>query len=223
MNLGLLVTEGPSLARGALVVIEIAAGHLTLGFIGGLILTIMQVYGGKFASNLSNMIQKIFRSIPALVLLIMAYFGLTRIISMPAIIVAIIALGVRSMAYQSQVFRGGFKGVDPKQMEAALSIGMSRFQAVRSIILPQVLRKVIGPWSNIFNMEVKDISLAYAIGVLEILKRGRYIIRYTHGNSLLIYLSVAVFYFILARAGNMVLYRLEEMLRVPGFEGRGGS
>ncbi len=223
MNLGLLAREGPSLAQGALVVIKIAAGHLTLGLIGGITLAIMQVYGGRFASSISDIIQKIFRSIPVLVLLIMAYFGLTRLVEMPAIIVAIIALGVRSMAYQSQVFRGGFKAVDPGQMESALSIGMTKLESIRFIILPQVLRKVIGPWSNIFNMEVKDISLAYAIGVLEILKRGRYIIRYTHGNSLLIYLSVALFYFLLARAGNTILYRLEALLRVPGFEGRGDS
>jgi len=218
--MGILIDEYRSLLTGAWIVIEIAACHLTIGFILGLILASAQVFGNRFISFTASTIQNIIRGIPALVILLLAYFGLTKLIDMSPIVVAIIGLGIRSSAYQSQVFRGGLKAIDRGQLEAALSIGMSKVQAIRYIIMPQALRLCIGPWTNIFNAEVKDVSLAYSIGVLEILKRGRFIIRYTHGNSMLIYCTIALFYFVLVRIGNTVLYRLEDRLWIPGFERR---
>ena len=216
----ILVKEFPSLLQGALLVIKIAAGHLALGFVLGLILASMEVYGGKIISLLGRTIQKVIRGIPALVLLMLMYFSLSRLTDVSTTFVAIVALGIRSAAYQSQVFRGGIKAIESGQMEAALSIGMRKLRAIRRIILPQALRLVIGPWSNIYTMEVKDVSLAYSIGVLEILRRARFIIRYTHGNALLLYTVIALFYFILTRLGNTLLYRLEAKLWIPGFERR---
>jgi polar amino acid transport system permease protein len=216
-----LLKELPSLLQGALLVIEIAAGHLALGFVLGLILVVMQVYGSKPISLLGFAIERILRGVPALVILMLTYFGLSGILRVSSVVIAILALALRSAAYQSQVFRGGIKAIESGQMEAALSIGMSRLKAVWRVILPQAIRLVIGPWSNIFTMEVKDVSLAYSIGVLEVLKRARFIIRYTHGNALLLYGLIAVFYFLLTRAGNMLLYRLEAKLWIPGFEKRG--
>jgi polar amino acid transport system permease protein len=219
----ILLKEFPSLLQGALLVIEIAAGHLALGFLLGLVLAAMEVYGGKSISLLGRTIQKVLRGIPALVLLMLMYFGLTRVVDMSSTVIAIVALGLRSAAYQSQVFRGGIKAIESGQMEAALSIGMGKLKAIRRIILPQALRLVIGPWSNIFTMEVKDVSLAYSIGVLEILRRARFIIRYTHGNAMLLYCMIALFYFIIVRLGNTFLYRLEGKLWIPGFERRGST
>jgi len=219
----ILIKEYKSLLTGALIVLEVATGHLTLGFVIGLLLAAMQVYGNRFISFTAITIQKVLRGIPALVLLMLVYFGLTSLIDMSPVVVAIIALGLRSSAYQSQVFRGGIQAIESGQREAALSIGMSRLMTIRLIIFPQALRLVIGPWTNIFTMEVKDVSLAYSIGVLELLRRGRFIIRYTHGNAMLIYCTVAVFYFIIVRIGNTLLYRLEDKLLIPGFERRGGK
>ncbi len=216
----ILVSEFGSLLQGALIVIEIAACHLTLGLIFGLVLAVGQVYGNKFISITASVIQNIIRGVPALVILLLAYFGLTYFVDMSPVMVAIIGLGVRSAAYQSQVFRGGMQAIEHGQVDAALSIGMSQIQAIRYIILPQALRLCIGPWTNIFNAEIKDVSLAYSIGVLEILKRGRFIIRYTHGNSMLIYCTIALFYFVIVRIGNTILYRLEKKLWIPGFERR---
>lgn len=219
--MGILLREARSLLQGALLVIEIGAGHLALGFILGLLLTAIEVYGGPVLSRLGSIVQKILRGLPALVLLMLVYLGVTRLIRMPSVLVAIVALGMRSAAYQSQVFRGGIEAIDSGQMEAAYSIGMGKVQAIRKVIFPQVLRLVIGPWTNVFTMEIKDVSLAYAIGVMEILQRARGIILYTHGNAMLVYGAVAVFYFILVRVVNIFLYRLEKRLWIPGFERRG--
>jgi polar amino acid transport system permease protein len=216
----ILIHEYASLLQGGLVVIVLAAGLLTLGFFLGLTLAAMEVYGNRYVSFLASSTQKIIRGVPALVLLYLGLFGLTALIDMPTILVAIIALGVRSAAYQSQIFRGAIQAIESGQMEAAQAIGMSKIKAIRYIIIPQVLRRAIGPWTNEFSAEVKDTSLAYAIGVLEILKRGRFIINYSHGNAMLIYCVIAIYFFILTRTGNAILYRIERRISIPGFERR---
>ena len=206
--------------KGGLVAIELAIGLLSLGFFLGIVLAAFEVYGNKFFSILATSIQKVIRGIPALVLLMLGFFGLTSIFDVSPLWVAMFVLGLRSAAYQSQIFRGAIQSIDLGQMEAAKAIGMSKRKAIQYIIVPQVLKLSIGPWTNEFSAEVKDTSLAYSIGVLEILRRGRFIINYSHGNAMLIYCVIAIFYFIVTRSGNSILYRIERRITVPGFERR---
>jgi len=209
--------EAPYLLKGLLITIELLVGLLILGFVGGLFLAIVEVYGGRFVSKLAAFIQRALRAIPALVLLFLAYYAL----SLPPLFTAIIALGLRSSAYQSQIFRGSIQAIKSGQMLAARSMGMTRFQGIWYVVIPQAIRLAIGPWSNEYASETKDTSLAYVIGVVEIMRRSRYIISYTYGNALLIYGIVALVYLVITRGGNAVLYWLESKLRVPGFEKRG--
>lgn len=216
--LQILGGEAPYLLKGLLITIQLLIGLLSLGLVGGLLLAVAEVYGGKVFSTVAVTIQRILRGIPALVLLFLSYYAL----DVPPLIASIIALGLRSSAYQSQIFRGSIQAIQSGQMMAARSLGMSKIKAVIHIILPQALRLAIGPWSNEYASETKDTSLAYVVGVIEIMRRARYIISYTYGNALLIYALVAVVYFIITRGGNAILYRLERKLGVPGFERRGG-
>ena len=105
---------------------------------------------------------------------------------------------------------------------AARSVGMSKFQAIRHIILPQALRLSLPPWSNEYSSVIKDTSLAYAVGVIELVREGRYIIVRTF-EPMIIYVTIAFIYFILTYAGNKSLGHLEEKLKIPGFETRGGK
>jgi len=100
---------------------------------------------------------------------------------------------------------------------AARSLGMSKFQAIWHIILPQTLRLAIPPWSNEYSSVLKDTSLAYAVGVIELVREGRYIIVRTF-EPMLIYITVALIYFLLTYVGNWLLGFLEEKLAVPGYE-----
>lgn len=216
----ILLKEYPSLLIGGLVTIELAIGLLALGFFLGMVLAAFEVYGNKFFSRLATAIQKVIRGIPALVMLMLGFFGLTSIIDIPALWIAMLVLGIRSAAYQSQIFRGAIQSIDVGQMEAAKAIGMSKRKAIQYVIVPQILKLSIGPWTNEFSAQVKDTSLAYAIGVMEILRRGRAIIDYTYGHAMLIYCVVGIFYFIVTRTGNSILYRIERRITVPGFERR---
>jgi polar amino acid transport system permease protein len=213
---GVLAGEAPYLFKGLLITIELLVGLLSVGLIGGLFLAVLEVYGGTVASKIAMLIQRGLRAVPALVLLFLSYYAL----DFPPLVTSILALGLRSSAYQSQIFRGAIQSIKSGQMMAARSMGMTRIQGIWHVVIPQAIRLAIGPWSNEFASETKDTSLAYVVGVVEIMRRSRYIISYTYGNALLIYGIVALVYLILTRTGNAFLYWLEDRLWVPGFERR---
>jgi len=145
------------------------------GFVLGISLAIMRVYGEKELIWIASGYEKVLRGIPILVLIFIFVFGIPGIfwfidpISRPFFGV-FLALGLRSGAYQSQIFRGAILSVNPGQMEAARALGMSRLQAFRHIILPQALRLAVPSWSNEYAVVIKDSSFAYSVGVIEITK-----------------------------------------------------
>lgn len=215
-----LLKEFPYLLKGVLVALELLLAFMSLGFVIGLVLSITEVYGDRLSSTLAFIIERFFRGVPAVVLIFLFYFGLSDIYSVSSFTAATLALGFRTGAYQSQIFKGAIQSVGFGQMDAARAMGMSKIQSIWSIILPQALRFGIGPWSNEFASELKDTSLAYTIGVVELLRRAKYIVSYTYGNSLIVYGLCAILYFILVRFGNTILYRIERKLQIPGFEMR---
>ncbi len=217
MNWDVLLAELPILVGSVVVVAEVLFGVMSFGFFLGLGLATMEVYGGVF-SNCAAFIQRFFRAIPPIVLLLLVFY---LPFDIPPLLVAILGLGLCSAAYQSQIFRAAIQSVRTGEIVAARALGMTKLQAVLHIVLPQALRRAIGPWTNEFASEIKDTSLIYVVGIPELLRRARYIIAYTRGNALLMYAIVAVIYFILTRFGTSFLYWLEGRLWVPGFERRG--
>ncbi|MFW9862212.1 MAG: amino acid ABC transporter permease [Candidatus Thorarchaeota archaeon] len=148
---------------------------LFFGFAVGIVLALTRVYGPKPLGWLCQGYETIFRGIPLLVLLMIFGIGLSRFFAwagpgVGALFVgAIVALALRSAAYQSEIFRGGILSVDPGQMMAARSVGMSELQSTRHIILPQALRLSMPGWANEYAVVIKDSSLAVSIGVMEII------------------------------------------------------
>lgn len=216
-----LIWQGlPSLLSGTLVTITLTIYFLALGFILGILLALGRVYGSNFLKLLIiRPFERFFRAVPALVLLFLFYFGSSFFhVEISAFMAAILAMGLRSAAYQSQIFRGAIQSIGEGQMKAARSIGMNTFQSIRYIILPQALRLSIPSWANEYAVVLKDSSLAYAVGVTELLRQGRYIVARTFGNALLIYTVCALIYFILVFVGNQSLKILEEKYKIPGYE-----
>lgn len=210
----------PYLLEGLAIAVQLLVALLALGLVLGLAIALMEVYG-HWSCRLAGMVfERVFRGIPAVVLLLLFYYGVTDFIEMSSFAAAVFALGLRSTAYQSQIFRGAIQSVPQGQMMAARAMGMSKLKAVAYIVLPQALRHSIGPWTNEFSSELKATSLAYVIGVVELTRQAKYIISSTQGNILFVFAVVALLYFVVNRAGNWALYRLEGRLAVPGFERR---
>jgi len=163
------------LTKGLAQTLLLTALGLLFGFVLGILLAIMRVYGGKELGWLASGYEKIFRGIPILVLIYIFAYGLTGLfwfvepLQRPLASI-ILALALRSGAYQSQIFRGAILSVTPGQTEAARALGMSGFQSFRHIVLPQALRLSVPSWSNEYAVVIKDSSFAYAVGIVEMTK-----------------------------------------------------
>jgi len=214
----------PYLLKGSIVTIELVSGALGLGLIMGIPMSAGQVYGSKPISKIISFYVWFFRGLPVLVLLFLFYFGLFPLlkINLSAFTTAVLVLGLRSTAYQSQIFRGSIQSLRKEQMLAARSIGMSRFKAVIYIILPQALRMSIPGWSNEYSIILKDSAITYALGVMEILTRGNFIATRTY-KPMPVFLTCAVIFLILTYGGVKLLDLLEKKVRIPGYGERRGE
>lgn len=148
---------------------------LTIGFIIGMVLALLRIYSGIELSWIARSYEKIFRGIPVLVLIYIFAYGFTGLfwfieLSQRPLASIVLALGLRSGAYQSQIFRGAILSVNPGQTDAALALGMSGSQAFRHIIFPQAIRLAVPSWSNEYAVVIKDSSFAYAVGIVEMTK-----------------------------------------------------
>ncbi len=206
----------PNLLEGALVTIRLTFFSLFLGLVIAVPLAFGQTYGPKIIRKMIGVYEKVVRSIPLLVILFLIYYGLPRVgIKFPSFIAAVIGIGIRSSAYQSQIYRGAIQSIGGSQMKAALSLGMTKLESFRSIILPQSIRIAIPPIANESAIVLKDTSLAYALGVIELLRQGGYIISTTY-RPLPIYLTVAAVYLVMTLTINTTLGRFEKKLKIPG-------
>jgi polar amino acid transport system permease protein len=211
----------PGLFQASLLNIALLFGLIGLGFVVGIPIALFQVYGNRLLGGVASAWEWFFRGVPELVLLFLFFFGSAQLgLKISAFVAATLALGFRSSAYQSQIFRGAIQAIPKGQMMAAHSIGLSRWQAIRYIILPQALRLAIPPWSNEFSSVIKDTTLAYAIGVNEITRYARFITERHYRLAMAVYLVVALIFLLFTYLGNRLLGTLEHALRVPGFEAK---
>ena len=214
-----LINGMPMLFKGLVVTMKLGLSFIGLGLIIGLILASGKVYGNLPIRWACSGVVQVFRGIPAVPLLFLFYLGLDQFgISFSAFTASLLAMGLRSAAYQCEVFRGAIQSVRSGQVMAVQALGMNLFKRIRYVIFPQALRYSLAPWSNEFAAQIKDVSLCYAIGVTEIMRQGRYIVTNTFGNAMLIFLTIAFIYLGVVYAGLWLLRRWENTLRVPGFE-----
>ena len=116
---------------------------------------------------------EVFRGVPLLVQLFYVYFVLGKIFAFPRIVAAIIALSVCYGAYMAEIVRAGLMAIPKTQIEASASLGLSRFQSFRYVIIPQAFRVILPPFGNEFIMLLKDSSLVSIIAVTDIMQRTR--------------------------------------------------
>jgi polar amino acid transport system permease protein len=129
----------PYLLQGMVVTLEVTAISLSIGFVLGILLAIMRVYGGKVFAIIAAIYSTVMRAIPVLLVVLILYFVITSIINLPAFWAGSLALGFVSAAYQSEILRGAFLSIPKGQMMAARSIGMTRIRAIRFIIIPSLI------------------------------------------------------------------------------------
>jgi His/Glu/Gln/Arg/opine family amino acid ABC transporter permease subunit len=151
----------------------------------------------------------VFRSVPVLTQLFIIYFGLAELgVKLAPIPAAIIGFGINGGAYLTEVFRAGIEAIHRGQTEAALSIGMTRMQALRIIILPQALRVILPPLGNFAIGLLKDTSVASSVAAPELTFRAHMLVDQTY-LSTQIYLMVAALYLAMSLPLSHLVRRLE--------------
>jgi polar amino acid transport system permease protein len=208
--------------QGFEVTLLLTLGGLALGFIIGILLAFAETYLPRPARATASTIDQVLRGIPLIPMLFLIYFGLPSLgLTFPTLAAASVALGLRSGGYQSQIFRSALESIGMGQVEAALSMGMGRFESYRSVLLPQAVRLSIPAWTNEFTVVLKDTSMAIAIGVPEVMTQASNAVALTL-QPMQVYLIAAALYLVSCLIINRGMNLIYERVRIPGLE-RGGS
>lgn len=208
----------PDLLSGAGVTLLITAEGLSAGLILGMSAALARTYGNRFWRGLAISYVELFRGTPLLVQLFLLYYGLPGLgITLSREWAAFLALGLNSGAYQAEYLRGSILAVGEGQMIAGRAIGMSKWQTIFFIILPQALRLAIPAWANEPVSLLKSTAVVFLIAVPELMSRAKSIAAKTY-DPIGAYLAVAIVYLALVYLLDMGLKWMERAARLPGFE-----
>lgn len=211
----------PDLLKGAGITLLLTAQGLIAGFVLGLLATLARTYGSKFWRGLAVGYIELFRGTPLLVQLFLIYYGLPGLgITLSRELSAFLALGLNSGAYQAEYLRGSILAIGDSQMMAGRSIGLSRWQTIWYVILPQALRLAIPAWSNEPVSLLKSTAVVFLIAVPELMAKAKAIAARTY-DPIGSYMAVAVVYLAIVYILDAFLRWLERASRIPGFETEG--
>jgi len=190
----------PFLLQGALYTISIAATAMVLGLCGGIICGILncQKLRTPIISLCINSFVWIIRGTPLFAQLLIVYYALPEALGIPLspFMAGVIALGFNSIAYISEIVRGGVNSISGGQWDAAYVLGVAPWRTLRDIIIPQMLRITLPSLTNELTALIKETSILSMIGVAELTKISRDIVA-RELNPMTIYLVAAVFYLIM--------------------------
>ena len=207
----------PMLMRGAFETVQVTAVSLLLGCVLGLLVGIGRLNPARrLVYGFCTAYVAVIRGTPLLVQLFILFFGLPQFgILLPAFFCGVLGMGIYSGAYVSEIVRGAIQSVDRGQMEAARSIGLSSAQAMRAVILPQAVVRMIPPLGNEFIALIKNSALVSLLTIHDLMHEGQKIISVSY-RSLEVYLAIAVVYFVLTGLTSLALRHIEQRLRAGG-------
>ena len=223
-NLGIKVLfEGQNLARllsGLGVVLRLSALSIFFSVVLGLVVGMVMTLPYRLTRFLTRVYLEFIRIMPQLVLLFLAYFGLTRLtgINLPGFTAAVLVFVLWGAAEMGDLVRSILISLPKNQYESGAALGFTRWQLYRFIILPQAVRRLIPPAMNLASRIIKTTSLVVMIGVVEMLKIGQQIIeanRYTAPTAALwIYGTIFFFYFFICWPLSLAATHLEKRWQV---------
>lgn len=205
------------LSNGLLLTLEITFFAVLLGVLLGFSVALVREAHrstGKFRllSAIGGIYLTVIRGTPVVVQLMLIYFGIFASVRIPPILVAIIAFGINSGAYQAEIFRSGIEAVPRGQFEAGCSLGFSYRQTMRRIIMPQAIKNVIPTLANEFIVLLKETSVAGYVALADLTKGGD-IIRSRTFSPFLPMLAVALIYLCLVMIFSAGVKYLERRLK----------
>jgi len=188
---------------------------VVVGTAGGVVVGLLRFVPGRVLAAAVGWVVEVVRAVPLLLLIFFIFFGLPAIgLKIPTFPAAVLAMSLWMTVNTAEVVRGGIQSIPHGQLEAARSTGLSGLQAMRYVIFPQAVRRMIPPFVGLCTILVKDTSLAAIIGVFELTRAAQETIERTF-RSFEIYLAAAAIYFAICFPLTQLAQRAEARLQRP--------
>ena len=218
----------PELLAYLPITLELALLSMAMGLLLGLLLAIIKIKQIPVLRQLSAVFVSIIRGTPVLVQLYIVYFGVPMFLkylnqqygtnlavaNIPGFVYAVMALGLNSSAFSSEMIRSALMSVGKGQIEAANAVGMTYGQALRRIILPEALTVALPTIGNSLISAIKGTSLAFTCAVVEMTAQGK-IIGGRNYRNFEVYVSLAIIYWIVTVVIEQILKFTEKKLAIP--------
>jgi polar amino acid transport system permease protein len=211
-----LIASWRFLVSGLLTTLLVSALSILLGAVIGLLVGAGRTYGGRWVDRILGFYVDTVRAVPVLVFLVWTYFAFPLLagIRLTPTTAGVLALGFHLGAYVGEVIRAGLLSVRAGQMRAALALGMTRLQAIRTIILPQALVRMLPPIGSLTVIAIKDSAIASVIAVPELMRQSQTLVGSTF-RPFEIYTVVMIIYFLIlypiARGTDRLYGRLKHL------------
>jgi polar amino acid transport system permease protein len=212
-----VVANAPLLAQGLVNTLKVTGVSLACGLALGLGLALLRLSWHRLAAWPAGFVIEVFRTTPPLVQLFWVFFALPLIvgIEMTPFIAAIVTFSIQSAAFFAEVFRAGIVSIERGQWDGALAIGMSRRQALRRIVLPQAVKRMIPAFLERAIELMKTTTLVATIAYADLLFEANEISQKTF-RPLETFTVVALIYFVVIFAVSLLARQFERRLAVSG-------
>ena len=222
-NFSFLPKYGVFFVQGVEYTLLLAIVSVSLAVIPAMLLALMRLSRNKVVKTISGAYIAVFRSTPMLVQLSIIYFGLFGVISIPRVTIlgfvdlsrfipGVVALALNSSAYVAEIFRAGILAVDAGQMEAARSLGLSKWQGMKLVVLPQAIKNVLPALANAVVTMVKESSICSMLGMAELMFGAKAVASTTY-ISLAPYTLAALIYFCINYPASKAIEAVERRMR----------
>lgn len=193
----------PALLEGAVITVELAVLTFLICLVWGLVVALAQATRGPLSWIAGGYIQAV-RNTPLLIQLYIIYFGFSMAgFGLSGFLSGLLALCLQNGGYVAEIYRGGLQSVSQRQFEAGRALGMRRWTLYTTVIMPQVVARVIPPMTNQAISIIKDTSQVAAIAVMEMMKVAEVWVE-SSANTYDVFAGVAIIYLILTSVAGVI-------------------
>ncbi len=193
----------PALLEGAVITVELAVLTFLICLVWGLVVALAQATRGPLSWIAGGYIQAV-RNTPLLIQLYIIYFGFSMGgFPLSGFMSGLLALCIQNGGYVAEIYRGGLQSVSQRQFEAGRALGMRRWTLYTTVIMPQVVARVIPPMTNQAISIIKDTSQVAAIAVMEMMKVAEVWVE-SSANTYDVFAGVAIIYLVLTSIAGLI-------------------
>lgn len=208
-------TKAGPILNGLWVTLKISFLSAILTFIIGIVVAMMKLSPLVFLRDIASVYITIVRGTPLLVQIFLFYFIVANIFELDRFVAGVLSLGIFFGAYMAEILRGAIQSIDKGQLEAANSLGISKYQAMRYIILPQAFKRALPTLVGEMIALIKDSSLVSVIAITDLTKVGKEIVANTF-SPFETWIVIALLYLCITSTLSYIGHRLEKKMKAKG-------